>query len=1079
MIQSIRLRMLPFAIAALLVAANAPAQNITTSGINGRVLDAAGQPVAGAVVTIVHRPSGTTKEVTTDADGRYSAQGLRVGGPFDVKADKNNAKVAEQDEVYLQLGEAASINLAAASAQANLETVVVNAGAYQVFGADNKGASTTISQRQLQAIPMGNRSIDDVVRLDPRISIMDQAVGSISANGQNNRFNNTAVDGVSQGDPFGLNGNGLPYQKTPISPETIAEYNISTVNYDVISDTVGADVNAVTKSGTNDFHGSVYYAYRDADNLVGKAGWLPKSSASYDYKNYKQDWTGGFNIGGPIIKDTLFFFLSAERERTTGIGADSVNGLDPSLGNGPSSGTKVSPGDLQKVIDDAKALGLIPGTFGGAVPGLTYEDKRYLGKVDWNISDRHRASFTYQNTREELPSVAGNAVNTVGLSSYTYTKFISTNNSVVHLYDDWTDNFTTEAKFGYQHYVQNTVAPYHEPQVQVFMNPDGTGPQVFLGDEQFRHYNQIDTKTSTMFLAGTWTVGDHAIKGGFDYLENKIYNLFGRGEFGVYTFWGLDNFAQGKYATYNLFHPAPGYQLGDIAAVWTYNQLSPFLQDTWQVTNNLSLQYGFRWDIPGADGKPVYNQAFKDAFGYRNDNKIGSHNGVFEPRFSFNYNFDTSYKTQLRGGIGVFQSLSPAVWLTNPYQNNGVTLYSYRSTDPSAVPFSPDPLNQHTPSSIAVRAVDTVDKNFQLPTSLKTSLAFDRELPWWGLVGTAEYEHLDTIKGIRYEAIDFGAPTGVLPDGRQQFWKTPGEAPKSSDTLANRNKNFDPTSTLLTNTRKGGSDSLVLALAKPFTSELSGNVSVTLAHATDSDPGVDTIAFNGYQRVVRTNPNEDVESTSNYNIARTFKTSLIWQHAFFGDYKSTISSFYAGHDGLPYSFIFGNDANGDNLSGYDPAYIPTANDPKVAFKDGTDPKVIAQFQDFLAKNPYLSSHRGQIAGRNATHEPWVNQLDMSFAQEVPGLWGKGELRFDVFNVLNLLNKKWGEVQTLSPLAYARTRTLANYAGVNANGQYVYSLPTDKNGNYAPQQYIYYDGGFFDPTRTVSRWSVMVTLRYKF
>ena len=1078
MIKSIRMQTLPFAIAALLAAASVSAQNITTSGINGRVLDASGNPVAGAVVTIVHRPSGTTKEVTTDAEGRYSAQGLRVGGPFDVKADKNKAKVAEQDDVYLQLGEAASINLTAATAQNSLETVVVNAAAYQVFGADNKGISTTISQRQLQAIPQGNRSIDDVVRLDPRVTVVDQGSGAISANGQNNRYNNIAVDGVGQGDPFGLNANGLPYQKSPISPETIAEYNISTANYDVISDTVGADINAVTKSGTNEFHGAAYYSYRNADKLVGKAGWLPSNAHAYKYRNYSQDWTGGFNIGGPIIKDTLFFFLSAEHERTTGIGADSVNGLDPSLGDGPSTSGKVSPGDLQKVIDTAKALGLTPGTFGGPL-ALAYDDKRYLGKIDWNISDRHRASFTYQNTKEELPSVAGNSVNSVGLSSYTYTKTIKTNNSVVHLYDDWTDTFTTEAKFGHERYIQDTASPFHEPQVQVNLKSDGTGPNVFLGDEQFRHYNHIDTKTNNVFLAGTWTLGDHAIKGGFDYLNNQIYNLFGRGEFGVYTFWGLDNFAQGKYATYNLFHPAPGYQLADIAADWTFSQWSPFLQDTWQATNNLSLQYGVRWDLPSADKRPVYNPAFTTAFGYRNDNKIGSHNGVIEPRFSFNYNFDSSYKTQLRGGIGVFQSLSPAVWLTNPYQNNGVTLFGYKSTDPVAVPFSPNPLGQNTPSSIAARAVDTVDKNFQLPTALKTSLAFDRELPWWGLVGTAEYEHIDTIKGIRYEAIDFGAPTGVLPDGRQQFWKTPGEAPKSSDTLTNRNKAFDPTSTLLTNTSKGQADSFTLALSKPFSESLSGSASITLAHATDSDPGVDTIAFNGYQRVVRTNPNDDVARTANYNVPRTFKTSLIWQHAFFRDYKSTISGFYTGHDGAPYSWIFGNDVNGDSLSGFDPVYIPTANDPKVAFKDGTSATAIQQFQDYIAHDPYLSSHRGQIARRNGTREPWVNQLDMSFAQEVPGLWGKGELRFDVFNFLNLLNKKWGEVQTLSTLPYARTRTLANYGGVNSSGQYVYSLPTDKNGNYAPQPYVFYDGGFNDPSRTVSRWSVMVTLRYKF
>ena len=257
----IRSRALPLAIAALLATGPVLAQNVTTSGVSGRVLDTTGHPVANAIVTIVHQPSGTTKSVTTDVDGRYAAQGLRVGGPFEITASKDGVAAAEQDNVYLQLGQPSSINLSmgASAAQAsNLGAVTVSASSLaQTFSSENKGLSTNISQQQLKATPQGNRSIDDVARLDPRITVLDQGVGSISANGMNNRYNNIAVDGVTQGDPFGLNANGLPYQKAAISPETIAEYNISTANYDVSSDTVGADVNAVTKSGTNQFHGSV------------------------------------------------------------------------------------------------------------------------------------------------------------------------------------------------------------------------------------------------------------------------------------------------------------------------------------------------------------------------------------------------------------------------------------------------------------------------------------------------------------------------------------------------------------------------------------------------------------------------------------------------------------------------------------------------------------------------------------------------------------------------------------------------------------------------------------------------------
>jgi hypothetical protein len=1077
----IRAKVLPFAIASLLAATPAMAQNITTSAVSGRVVDANGQPVTSATVQIVHKPSGTTKVVTTDVDGRYTAQGLRVGGPFDITVSKTGLNEGEQDNVFLQLGQTSAINLTMAPNVAeakDLKGVTVTASALaQTFTSDNKGLSTNISQRQLQATPQGNRSIDDVVRLDPRVTVTDQGTGAISAAGMNNRYNNIAVDGVTQGDPFGLNANGLPYQKSPISPETIAEYNISTANYDTASDTVGADVNAVTKSGTNQYHGSLYYSYRNANHLVGHAGWLPSSNPGYDYNGYDKDSTYGLNVGGPIVKDKLFFFVSAEHEKTTGIGADSANGLDNSLGDGPSTSNKVSPGDLQKVIDAATQLGLTPGTFGGST-GLTYDDKRYLGKIDWNISNNHRASFTYQRTKELLPAVGGNFSNAVGLTSYTYTKQITTNNYVAHAFDDWSDNFSTEEKVGLQKYVQDTTAPFQQPAVNVNLSPDGKGPSVNLGEEQFRHYNHIDTKRLSIFLAGTYYAGDHAIKGGIDYQRNKINNLFGQTEFGQYNFWGLANFQAGNYNKYVLYHPAPGYTLNDIAGKWTYSQYSPFLQDTWQVNEQLSVQYGVRVDIPHSSDAPVENTAFEQAFGYRNNYTVGSGNRVVEPRLSFNYMFDSQYKTQLRGGVGLFQTSPPTVWMTNPFQNNGVTLRNYTTFDPSVAPFSPDPFNQNIPAGGGAGSIDTIAKDFRLPTVWKSSLAFDRELPWWGMVATAEYQHIKVRDGILYQALNFGAPTGVLPDGREQFWKTPGEASTSADALGNQNRAFSTASTLLTNTHKGKSDSLTLGLSKPFSDSWFGNVSLTFNHATDVDPGTDTIAFNGYQRIARLNPNTDVVATSNYNVAKALKASLTWQHAFFGDYQTQISAFYSGRTGNPYTWVFQNDANGDNISGWDPAYIPAINDPKVAYAAGTSQQVIDQFQAFLGNEKYLKDHRGQVAGRNGTRTAWTNELDLSFSQEVPGLFkgNKGELRLDLYNALNLLNKNWGQVENTGIYP---TRNLASYAGVNAQGQYVYSLPTDKSGNYQPQQLQVYDGGFYDPSRVVSRWSAMLTLRYKF
>ncbi|UGB46589.1 carboxypeptidase regulatory-like domain-containing protein [Frateuria edaphi] len=1075
----IRAKALPFAIATLLAVGAAPAiaQNVTSSAVAGQVVDASGQPVANATVTIVHEPSGTTKVVSTDASGRYVAQGLRVGGPFDITAAKSGLNQGEQDNVYLQLGQTSAVNLKMAAVEAqNLGGVTVTASALmQTFTPDNKGLSTNVSGRQLESTPQGNRSIDDIARLDPRINVTDQGDGSISVAGLPNRYNNISVDGISQGDPFGLNANGLPYQGSPISVDTIAEYNISTANFDVVSDTVGADVNAVTKSGTNEFHGSVYYAYRNANKMVGNAGWLDHDEPGYEYTGYARDWTGGITLGGPIVKDKLFFFVSAEQEKTTGIGADSANGLDASLGNGPSTSNKVSPGDLQRVIDTANALGLQPGSFGAG--GVTLEDKRYLAKIDWNITNNHRASLTYQYTKETQPIIQGNSSNQIGLSSYWYTKDSLTKNAALQFFDDWTENFSTEAKVSYQSFEQLAGNAINQPQVKVYLDPSGFGPSINLGEDQYRHENAISTKKWSAFLAGTLYLGDHTLKAGIDYQRSKIYNLFGRTEHGNYTFYGLDNFAAGNYDSYFLYQPADGYTLNDVAANWTYTQYSPFLQDTWQVNDNLSLTYGVRVDIPQANKAPLYNPAFEQAFGYPNNTKLGAKNKVVEPRLAFNYAFDTERMTQLRGGFGLFQTSPPTVWMTNPYQNNGLTVASYSSFDPADAAFSPDPYAQNRPAGAGSVSgdVDTIDPNFKLPSVWKTTLAFDRELPWWGMIGSVELQHFKTRNGIYYQAINIGAPTGVLPDGRFQYWATPGEFPNSRDAAANRNFDFDRASTLLTNTDKGKSDALTLALSKPFSNDWAGSLAFTMSHATEVNPGNSSQASSGYAYVVRENVNDEVAATADRNIAKTIKASLTWQHAFFGDYKTSVSAFYNGHDGLPYSWIFSGDANGDGITYEDPAYIPTLNDSKVAF-DGASAQVIQQFQDFISSDDYLNSHRGQIASRNGAHYSWVNELDMSFAQEVPGIFkgNKGVLRLDIYNFLNLLNNDWG--QTVN--TQFNTRTLAGYNGVNAQGQYLYYLPTDENGNYQPQQLVRYDAGS-NPTRVVSRWSAMLTLRYTF
>ena len=1084
---SLRTKLLPLAIAGLLATAPVLAQD-TSSSISGRILDANGQPVAGATVQIVHAPSGTTKTTTTDASGRYSAQGLRVGGPFDVKVSKDGTQ-SEQDNVYLQLATDTAVNVTMGAQQAatNLGAVTVTGlVAAQTFNSDNKGLATNVSGRDLKMLPTPNRSIQDVARLDPRIAITDRGDGSMSAMGMNSRYNKISVDGVGVGDPFGLNSNGMPYLGSPVSVDTIAEYNLSTANFDTTSDTVGADINAVTKSGTNEFHGSTYYVYRNASKMVGNAGWIDNGDRGY--KGYARDWTGGITLGGPLVKDKLFFFASYEKQKTVGLGNDSANGLDTSL-TGPSTSNKISPSDLQRVINAANKLGLHPGDFSGG--GVDLDSKRSLVKLDWNITDNHRSSLAFQRTQEVQPVIQGNSNNAIGLTSYWYTKDSDTKNYSLQFFDDWNEVFSTETKIGYKDFTQVRTVPWQQPQVFINLGKDNNGklngasPYIDLGEDQYSDYNQIHTKTWSLFSAATLYLGDHTLKGGIDFQQDKIYNLFGRTQFGAYTFWGIDNFEKGNYNQFDLYQPAQGYSLDDVAGAWTLRRYSFFLQDNWQVTDRLAVLYGFRVNRYATNDKPVYNPTFEKTFGFRNDQTIDGSTMV-EPRVSFNYAFNTELQTQLRGGVGLFQSNPPTVWMTNPYQNNGMTVATYSIRNANNLPvgpgtiypgFSPDPFAQNVPPpSNTQMAVDTIAPNFKLPSVWKASLALDRELPWLGLIASAEYEHIKVRDAIWYQNLNIGAPTGVLPDGRFTYYKNPLGGPTGNTVRANANNKFSVNTTELANTGKGYSDAFTLSLKKPFADEWAASVGVTFANSKEVNPGTSSQASSNFSNNAWVNPNEDVASTANYAVKQRLTASLAWQHAFFGNYNTTISAFYNGQTGQPYSWVFANDANGDSYS-RDLAYIPRQGD--VIFQNGTPQKAIDQFYAFIKQDSYLKDHQGEIASRNGTRAAWTNQLDMSFSQEVPGIFkgNKGEIRLDVYNFLNMLNNDWGQ-QSYVPFPY--TRNFASFAGVDkATGKYIYSLPLDANGNYQPGTKVVYDAGRDIKTNVVSRWSAMLTLRYTF
>ncbi len=1117
----VRLSKLALGLAVALAAAPAFAQS-TSAGVGGQVVGADGQPVAGAEVSITHVESGTVSRAVTDANGRYIARGLRVGGPYTITVNKSGVGTDTEQGIFLNLNQVNNVDAKLhAGADTTLDTVVVTGAASSVFSSDNKGVGTNISGRALETAVSGNRALDDIARLDPRITVTDQSDGSISVAGQNNRYNNISVDGLSVTDPFGLNANGLGFTGSPISPDTIAAYDIKVTDYDVTSDAVGANINAVTKSGTNNFHGSVYYALTDGSNMVGDR---PGS----DFTVFDKNKTAGFTFGGPLVKDKLYFFVSYEDQKIdgiTGVGADAT------------TTGKLTQAQVDAVAAAFESIGIDTGASGG---GNTFalENKRTLAKLDWNITDSQRATFTYQRTEEARPGPYSGYVKdwSVILPSNFYTSASKTDNYSFQLFSDWTENFSTELKVGYQKYDNVNGAAIDQPEVFACFsstvcsnNPTSISSStgwVIAGEDRFRHENAINSKRITASLSGTYYAGDHVIKGGVDFMSNESLDIFGQLLHGSYGFYDKNNngtpadeIAAGNYGTFVKNYLPDGVSLADAGGAWKYSQVSPFLQDTWQVTDNLSVVLGVRVNIPKSDhappvavegtsgtppvpasgttaGAPVW----ETRFGYPSNTTLGSKNKVVEPRFAFNYTFDTERKMQLRGGVGLFQTTPPTVWLSNPYINNGYVsakqfTFTNTTANPSlANPFSSDPNAQPGPTSASLQPgfctaaatcqIDVLDPDFKLPSAWKLSLGFDVEMPW-GLTGSVEYTHIKAKDAIAYLLPNIGTPKGKLPDGRDSYWKTfptPG-AGIGTGTNNGAFPELNTRSTLLTNTDKGVSNSVTFALAKAMSHGFSGNFSITGTHATEVNPGSSSQAYSNYNFVARTNPNEIVEAASRFDIPLSVKASVAWDHAFFGDYKTTLTAYYNGHTGQPYSWVFGGDVNGDAVAtDVDLAYIPMINDPIVGsyvqvtngVVTAATPERIAAFQALIESDRYLRSHRGQIAGRNAMHQPWVNQLDIGLQQELPGFvdGNKFVVRLDIYNFLNMLNKDWGDQRGLG---FFGSRRLANISDVTG-GKYVYDLGSLTTPSWTDPTVR---DSSANPGRVVSRWQALFTVRYSF
>lgn len=1082
-------------------------QGVVSSGISGTLLDQYGKAVAGANVTVVHEPTRSTYTANTNTNGRFRVTGLRPGGPYTVSAIADAYEVAPLTGIQALLGEETDVTLRAKSEVVQLETFVARASRSDL-DSNATGAGSVVDARRILTQPTTNRSFADMVKTNPFAAI--RSGGQVTALGMNYKYNSISVDGARQNDNFGLSSTGLFSLRNPFSLDALENFSVSLTPYDVTqSGFAGASINAVSKSGTNEFHGSTYYYYTSHKWQGADIYGVNKDKRTSTF--YERTW--GATLGGPIIKDKLFFFLNYEKFSNPSGGATNP-GFNP------------DPSVLTAITGQFSALPGSPafGSFGGG-GGSLLEDEKKLAKLDWNITKDHRLTVRYSKTEGNQPSYPdyrstgspssmpslsptpsyANGVTTLDSKYYS----IAVNEEVwaAQLFSNWTPNFKTEFAFSKNDTTSLRSTPVNLPEI-VLLNVPGTsvstgnaipGPTyntaLLFGTDYSSMGNGVIASTTGFSGNATYNWDNLTFKAGFDREETDFENLFRNGSYGrfVYDYVPGFNLATATPRAFVRNVSTAGFPGTDVSK---FEQTGFFAQAKWEPNSRLNLTLGLRFDTFGSPIAPTYNPAITTAFGVRNDYTVDGAKQV-SPRLSFNYALDEERKFQIRGGLGVFLGRSPWVWLSNSYGNAGMGRFTRTFTSGTLPTLSQylggtfsntDPIYSFDPSNpLGTTAATTGGGNIafaapdlKLPTNLRGNLAVDFRLPQISSVFSVEYIRTDVQEAFFYENINL-VPAGQGADGRTYFRRF---VSSSNNTLVplgttggtsyTRSTSFNVASQL-GNTDVGGSDYLAFSLDRPFKDGWSYNLTYTYGRATEAQPAGSSTATSQIQYNVVFNQNTPEEARSDYEVRNRIQLSLGKEFNFFKRFKTTAMLYYEGRSGLPYSYVYSTDLNHDSYSQNDTVAVPTgATDTRFDFSGMST----AQRDAYLAymQKGELSRYAGGHAPRNAFLGPWQNRLDLHLSQEVKVA---GPARIEIFadfiNFGNWLSKDlFNYVETLGNPGNSNQIVVLGGATYAADGRIRPTASVDGSGNL-----VIPTASQFLPNNGDSRWRVQGGVRVSF
>lgn len=1047
------LKRLIFLFAFALVASPFLFAQITTSALDGTVKGNSDEPLTGASVVATHLPSGTKYTTISRQGGTFNIPNMRVGGPYLIEISFVGYNKEKVEDVYLQLAESFQLTPILTKTEAILENVVLTTGRRSnILNANRTGAVTNIGRREITNSPSISRNIGDMARFTP------QATGGGAVGGGNYRQNNITVDGSDFNNTFGI-GSNLPAQGSPISLDAIDEISISITPFDVRqSGFIGSALNAITRSGTNTISGSVY-TYRRTEKLQGNQVENSKfTRQKIDFKQY------GFRVGGPIIKNKLFYFFNYETEKTITPGQSKI-AATPSAAYG-SANNIARP--TRTELDDIRSYLL--STYGyetGAYENydLQGDKKKILARIDWNINTKNKLSVRYNQVESSDPAPLSGS--TGGLNFNFATGKGRNDINALHFknsnyYQDY--NFyslAAELNSTISSRVSNTFRGSYNNQNEprssdskdfplVDIMKDGE-PFTTFGYEPFTYGNLRDVKIYSFVDNLSIAAGKNNILIGVQTDFTKTLNGFQPFGASYYRFNSFDDFKNGVKPTDFSYTYSLNKDYSQAFPTFKFAQYSAFIQDDITMSKNFKLTLGLRADRSSYPGvAEVKENPLISALTFVDGIKVNTatlpkSKILISPRIGFNWDLYGDRSLQVRGGTGVFTGRVPYVWIVGQSGNSGMLQISqsYNGTANTFGPFNPNvgfyrPATPPAPGSTSPTTVTVFDKNFKMPQTWKTSLAIDVKLPG-GIIATLEAIYNRDYNNIYSKNVNLVAPSALnvagYPDNRLIY--PAANNAKYINKLTNTGPGILVPSAAGTtalnvivtgNEKRGHYGSFTTKFEKLFKKGFAATVAYTKFISNSLFDGNGDQPFNTWSLIQNVNgANNPSLSYSGFGVPDRLVATLSYRKEYFKHFATTFSMFYQGAIDGRFSYVYGADFNRDGVTGNDLIYIPkdARNTSEITFVpsaaiNGVVYSAAQQgqlFEDYINQDKYLKAHRGQFAERNGAQLPWRNQVDIKVLQDVFTNIGKNrntfQVSFDIFNVGNLINPDWGKVKTIN------------------------------------------------------------------